>query len=93
MSEQAGRRRWLAQATAGLARRPDLWGTALWQLRVLAPERWWSKMPPVPAPSRDWLGFRMETAYGDKTARPSARELVEYLEWCRESHKRASRMR
>lgn len=75
---------WLAGGLA-LARRPRLWRAALWQAGALAGPGWWRRFPPLPLPDRSWLAFRMETAYGDPAARPSATELVDFLEWCRKS--------
>ena len=49
----------------------------------MAPSGWWRRWPPLPRPDPAYLRFRMQTAYGDPSAMPSARELVEYLEWCR----------
>ncbi|MGO9198513.1 MAG: hypothetical protein ACLQK4_15465 [Acidimicrobiales bacterium] len=76
---------WWWPASKAVARRPDLWKPALGQLRALAPNRWWTRLPPVPVPSRAWLSFRMETAYGDPDARPDARDVVAFLEWCKET--------
>jgi len=66
-----------------LARRPDLWRTALAQWRALLAPGWWARWPPLPGPSRDYLAFRALTMYGDPDAQVSPRELVDYLEWCR----------
>jgi hypothetical protein len=66
-----------------LARRPELWGTALAQWRALVAPRWWARWPPVPGPSRDYQAFRAQTMYGEPDAQVSASELVDYLEWCR----------
>jgi hypothetical protein len=81
--------------TAGLAllRRPDLWATALGQVRALAPERWWARFPPIPSPDRAWLAFRMETAYGDAHARPDAHDVVAFLEWCQQTPRTPHRVR
>ncbi len=79
------RRPWWWACVPQIARRPDLWGTALGQVRALAPTHWWAHLPPVPAPDREWLAFRMETAYGDASARPDGKDLVAFLEWCRET--------
>lgn len=79
------RKHWLLAVVVAVGRRPDLWLTALGQVRALAPARWWSRMPPSPAPASSWLAFRMETAYGDTAARPDGRDVVRFLEWCRET--------
>jgi hypothetical protein len=75
---------WLGGALA-IARRPRLWAPALRQVAALAGPTWWRRFPPLPLPDRSWLAFRMETAYGDKASRPSASELIDFLEWCRET--------
>lgn len=78
---------WWVAGTATVARRPRLWPTALSQLLVLAGPGWWRRSPHLPRPEKAWLGFRMETAYGDPGSRPSPKELVAFLEWVRETRK------
>ena len=48
-------------------------------------ERWggWKRPPFLPLPDRDYVQFRMQTAYGSK-GRPEPGDLVAYLNWCRE---------
>jgi hypothetical protein len=69
-----------------VVRRPHLWVTALRQAHRLARPHWWRHAPFLPLPDPDYLAFRLETQYGsgDTGGRPDARDLVEYLEWCRE---------
>jgi len=56
---------------------------AAWAFRA----RGWYRRPPfLPLPTRSYLRWRMETAYGDPDARPDFRELERYVLW-------ASRMR
>jgi hypothetical protein len=66
-----------------LARRPELWRTALAQGRALVAPGWWARWPPVPRPSPDYLAFRAQTMYGDPDAQVSVGDLLDYLEWCR----------
>lgn len=80
---RSARRRQLLAAGRAVVGRPDLWLSALRTARRLAPRRWWARFPPLPVPDREYLGFRMETAYGDPDAVPPAEEVVAYLEWCR----------
>jgi hypothetical protein len=69
---------------AALARRPDLWPTAVRAALRLAPRGWWRRSPYLPVPSREYLRFRMVTAYGgDGSHPPEPHDLVAYLEWCR----------
>ncbi len=76
-------------------RRPDLWWTALGALIRLAPPGWWHHRPPLPVPDRRLWAFRMVTAYGRSDAEPDARDVVSYLEWCRDTRvpRRPSRHR
>jgi hypothetical protein len=78
---------WWLYAGMALARRPDLWWVALIEARSLLVIRWWRKWPPVPRPAKAWLEFRMETAYGDRRARPSAEDVVTWLAWCRDTRR------
>ena len=73
---------WWATGVAVL-RRPGRWPIAVLELGRLAAPGWWRRWPPLPLPDRDYLRFRMQTAYGDPEARPSADDVVDYLEWCR----------
>lgn len=78
----------MARALRSVVGRPDLWWTALDQARVTARPQWWRHWPPLPVPARDYLAFRLETAYG--SGRPIAirpADLVGHLEWCRDQHR------
>jgi hypothetical protein len=74
----SGRGPWVA-----VARRPDLWPTAVRQWRAFCPRRWWSRWPLLPVPDRRYFLFRLEAMYGSTPARLEPAELVRYLEWCR----------
>ena len=64
--------------------RPGLWPTAARTTSRVARPNWWRHPPLLPVPDRAYVGFRMETQYGtDGTPQP--RDLVTYLEWCREA--------
>jgi hypothetical protein len=78
-----GRLRMWAAAAGAVLRRPSLWGTAVREVRVLAPPGWWRTPPFLPVPDRAYLRFRLETAYGDQRHGPEARDVVTYLRWCR----------
>jgi hypothetical protein len=54
----------------------------------MVPRQWWRHWPPSPFPSPSWLAFRMETAYGSSSARPSSEDVLAWLEWCRLSRRR-----
>lgn len=68
---------------AAVGRRPSLWPVALSVAAGLVPARWWRRRPFLPVPDRRWLAFRMETAYGDPGAVPTADDLAAYLGWAR----------
>ena len=87
------RRPWWLSAAKAVARRPELWSTALCELRAHAPRRWWMSRRPLPLPAPGWLAFRMETAYGRSDARPPADDVVTFLEWCRQSRRSPRLMR
>ena len=56
---------------------PHLIGAA-WAFRA----RGWYRSPPfLPLPSRDYLRWRMETAYGDPDSVPTDDELERFLRW------------
>ncbi len=78
-----GHRAWALRATAAVARRPELWATAVRQLGVLAPPGWWRRAPWLPTPDPAYLRFRLQTAYGDPERRPEPADVVTYLHWCR----------
>ncbi len=82
-----GSRSWWWQSGLAVLRRPDLWITTAFEMRTLARRKWWRRWPPVPLPSKAWLEFRMETAYGDKEARPSAEDTLAWLEWCQDQRR------
>lgn len=70
----------IAAGRAVLAR-PDLWRAALRQARALVPPRWWRRRPFLPVPDREWLAFRLTTAYGDPHAAVVADDLLVWLAW------------
>lgn len=56
---------------------PALIGMA-WSFRA----RDWMRRPPfLPLPPRDYMRWRMETAYGDPEAVPPADELERFVRW------------
>lgn len=79
----SGRRRGLLTAGAAVARRPGLWPVAARSIGELARPRWWARAPFLPLPDRDWLRFRLVTAYGGDGGSIQADDLVTWLEWRR----------
>ncbi len=73
---------WTRIAVA-LARRPDLWTSAVRQARRTAAPGWWRHAPFLPVPSGEYLRFRLVTQYGDENHRPEPHDVVDYLAWCR----------
>lgn len=69
---------------AAVAARPRLWGVGWTQARRLAPSGWWRRRPLLPVPDRDWMAFRMRTAYGDPRHVPPPADVVAWLDWCRQ---------
>jgi hypothetical protein len=63
-------------------RHPSLWATALRQAVRLAGRGWWRRPPFLPVPARDYLDFRLVTAYGSDRS-PDPEDLLAYLRWCR----------
>jgi hypothetical protein len=74
---------WLVRAGLALAAHPRLWGTAVRQVLRLAPAGWWRRSPYLPLPDRQYLHFRLVTAYGGQGGAPRPGDVVTYLHWCR----------
>lgn len=70
-----------------LVQRPHLVSTALRQVRVMAPQRWWANPPFLPLPPADYLHFRQVTATGIADGPPDVHDTVVWLEWCRSMRK------
>ncbi len=84
-------RSWLLPAASAVIRRPALWLTALRQLASLAEPGWWRRPPHLPVPAPAYLRFRLVTAYGDPDRLPAPGDVVTYLHWCRDEHRRGHR--
>lgn len=88
MPDRSPRRTWgtLTRELAGRAAiNPrlaiDLLRTA-WAFRR---REWWRKPPFLPVPDRDYLRWRMYTAYGDDDAVPPASDVIGFARWRRET--------
>lgn len=69
------RKPWLIPAVVG----------AGWAAR----RRGWFRRPPfLPLPSARYLGWRMETAYGEDGEEPTDQELARYLRWAARMRRR-----
>jgi len=51
-----------------------------WSMRRL---RWYAVPPFLPVPPREYLRWRMFTAYGDETAVPPLRDVLRFARWRR----------
>ena len=49
-----------------------------WQFRR---RQWYRRFPFLPLPARDYLRWRMHTAYGRYDAVPPAEDIVRYARW------------
>lgn len=54
--------------------------TVAWRFRR---RRWYAKLPFLPLPDRDYLRWRMYTAYGDADAVPPVEDIEQYVRWAR----------
>ena len=59
----------------------DLLRTA-WAFRR---RRWWAQPPFLPLPDRDYIRWRMYTAYADEDAVPPLDDVVRFARWRRET--------
>jgi len=66
--------------------RPMLWATAIRQCLRLVPSSWWKTSPFLPFPAKNYIEFRAVTQYGGDhgSASLDPRDVVDYLEWCRQ---------
>ncbi len=49
-----------------------------WRFRRL---RWYARFPFLPLPARDYVRWRMYTAYGDRDAVPPVDDVIRYARW------------
>jgi len=55
---------------------------AMWAFRRRS---WWKILPFLPVPDREYLRWRMYTAYGDEEAVPPVRDVIGFARWRRET--------
>lgn len=73
--------RLIATLTLRALRNPAL-GVALLRVAWRFRRRGWYRRPPfLPVPSRDYVRWRMYTAYGDYDAVPPADDVIRYARW------------
>jgi hypothetical protein len=46
---------------------------------------WWRRPPFLPLPPREYMQWRMYTAYGDENAVPPVSDIVNFARWRRET--------
>lgn len=51
-----------------------------WRFRA---REWYARPPFLPLPDRDYVAWRMYTAYGDRHAVPPIDDLIRYARWAR----------
>lgn len=56
-------------------------GSLAWSMRR---RRWYLHPPFLPVPPREYVAWRMYTAYGDERAIPPAADVIRYARWRRE---------
>ena len=81
MSKRAMWLRLSLKLAARAATRPALAVALLrvsWRFRARG---WWHRAPFLPVPDREYLRWRMHTAYGDHDAVPPADDVIRYARW------------
>ncbi len=66
---------------AAALRRPRLIPDLLRAAWAFRSRRWYRRPPFLPLPSRAYMRWRLETAYGDPAAEPPLDELERFLRW------------
>ncbi|MBG02341.1 MAG: hypothetical protein CL470_08735 [Acidimicrobiaceae bacterium] len=67
-----------------IAVRPHLWVVAVTQLWHLRKKNWYKSFPFMPIPSKEYLQFRLLTAYGNEDpGEYIEKDLITYLKWSR----------
>jgi len=66
---------WQALRSPSLARALLVVG---WRFRH---RHWWRRLPFLPLPAREYVRWRMYTAYGDADVVPPAEDVMRYARW------------
>ena len=69
-------------------RRPGLWPALLSAAWAFRPRDWYRRPPFLPLPSRTYMRWRLDTAYGDPDAAPPADEIARFVTWSAEMRRR-----
>lgn len=57
---------------------------AAWRFRARG---WWRRVPFLPVPPREYVAWRLHTAYGEEGREPSVEELDGYVRWANRIHR------
>ncbi len=76
---------------AVLARRPWLLPLLLSSAWAFRSRAWFRQKPFLPVPSRAYVRWRLDTAYGNPEADPPLEELLRFLRWAREMRREMGR--
>lgn len=68
--------------------RPGLWPAMLSAAWAFRAKDWHRRFPFLPLPSKGYVRWRLETAYGDPEAVPPQEELAAFLSWSAEMRRR-----
>ena len=71
--------------------RPWLWPTLLSAAWAFRARGWYRRPPFLPRPSKVYMEWRLDTAYGDPAAVPPTDELLRFLKWSRAMRRRMRR--
>lgn len=69
-------------------RRPWLWPALLSAAWAFRPRDWYRRPPFLPLPSKAYMRWRLETAYGEPDAVPPADEIARFVTWSAEMRRR-----
>ncbi len=69
-------------------RRPRLWPALLSAAWAFRPKDWYRKAPFLPLPSKAYMRWRLETAYGEPDAVPPADEIARFVTWSADMRRR-----
>lgn len=69
-------------------KRPRLWPALVSAAWAFRPRGWYRKAPFLPLPSKPYMRWRLETAYGDPEAVPPADEIERFVTWSADMRRR-----
>lgn len=69
-------------------KRPRLWPALVSAAWAFRPRDWYRRAPFLPLPSKSYMRWRLETAYGDPEAVPPADEIERFVTWSADMRRR-----